>query len=244
MLSCNILLCFLASINIVSILIILSLEVWKSSCSWRCIAGECSRICAETNRELFCTTNSSNSKCTIKSNIACCCCICRTLDVYKFNNRTNRKIVWKFSSNICGACRPICSRNKSKVSLLIYITNWTITKVSLNFCISRTNRSIGLLKNKSITWWSCINRTGRLWDYISYTVNCICWVSIILLTWEVSSWCCCSKWGCSKTYNLRIDWIFSCCSWYLNIPLRIGSIILNWVTNITRVLIRYSTYNT
>ena len=50
-----------------------------------------------------------------------CVVLASTSDIIDFNFRTSRKVMWKFCTYICSPTSPVCTRNKSKVSLLTLI---------------------------------------------------------------------------------------------------------------------------
>ena len=188
------------------------------------------------------TSDTSYFMLTIKSSIHSTWSVISTQNIINFYRRSYIQIVWKFCINGCYTQTPRCTCNKSEVSLFIQIVKWTRSKVSLNFCIIRCDSSSRFLNNKSFNRWSCINsRTCR--NNISHSICLIKGRSCISSSLNKCSWSCSSKSRSSKTYNSRINCIFSWISGNINIPLRICSIKLNWVSNITRVLIRYSTYN-
>ena len=80
------------------------------------------------------------------------------------------------------------------------------------------------------------NQTSEKEDYIRTIQHYNIYGKVL----RVNLYCVKHKYNKSKKY---INRIFCRCSCNLNIPLRICSIILNWMSNITSIFISYSTYN-
>ena len=241
----NIFLYFLRSICVICVFIIFTIKTWKWSSSIWNIICECSWITCKINVERLRTTNTSNRKCIIVCRTGNSRSIFRTSYSFNFNNRSNRQIVWNFGLVICTGSIPSCTSNKSKVSFLINIRkrNCCWTEISLYFRVGKSSSIIRFLKNKPINRRSCWCNTRTWRNYISELINGVCKVSCIWFSCNKSSWCCSTQSCCTKRNNSAVKVIVSKCCTYINIPLTLISIILNWMSNITRIFIRNSRNN-